>query len=501
MNIFELVVHFVDFSVALNMRLVRKSWTFKNYHYLKHITFTSVKIEEYVQAFVTQQLTLHPLSVNFFIKDMISCDNFSGILWSNIKSLKLQQKDRVSSINRKCYSQTVKQIFKSCYKNNVPVHHIQKMIDSPEFKNLHYLNLNGIKIPSIKGLEKCVNLQILKLRKTEIFNLGPISNLTSLHTLDVSTTFVEDIPQLYATKVNFSNTGVTDLSHLTNIIHLNVSYCNRININQLAKLTQLETLIFNCFYIEDASFLKQMTRLSTLELDGSRIKDFDVGEDLKSLIPFDKMCTQSTCINLSPHSHIHSLRLSNNSISNFHALRFIRHLNLSGTHITDASLFGDVYELKLDYCSRLINISRLSNVHFLSLSFCPIKDITPLSVRECKYENCSYRISQKLHTHISYLNLNWTAVSDVNCLSGVQYLQLMGTMVTDVSALSEVKRLNLSRTHISDISPLTKVEVLDISYTKVKDISHLKSVKFLDVGCSEVKDVSGLNAKILNFSK
>ena len=85
-------------------------------------------------------------------------------------------------------------------------------------------------------------------------------------------------------------------------------------------------------------------------------------------------------------------------------------------------------------------------------------------------------------THLSSLNLAYTAVSDISSLSALTQLtslELHHTAVSDVSALAnltQLKTLNLSSTAVSDISALanlTQLETLDLGGTAVSDVSPL----------------------------
>ncbi|KPL50876.1 hypothetical protein ABB55_00405 [Prosthecomicrobium hirschii] len=150
----------------------------------------------------------------------------------------------------------------------------------------------------------------------------------------------------------------------------------------------------------------------------------------------------------------------------------IRHLNLSGTGVTDLS-----------------PLSGLTALQRLDLRSTGVTDVSPLSGL----------------TTLEVLRLGNTHVTDVSPLSGLRALgtlSLFGTGVTDVSPLSSLtalEELNLSNTNVTDLSPLTGLTALaefhlfNSRVTDLSPLSGLTALVSLHLSNSSVADVSPLS--------
>ena len=132
-------------------------------------------------------------------------------------------------------------------------------------------------------------------------------------------------------------------------------------------------------------------------------------------------------------------------------------------------------------CKEIIDVSALTNVHTLNLSWCAwITDVSALkNVHTLYLSYCTGIIDVSALTNVHTLDLRWcTEVTDVSALTNVHTLCLNEcTGITDVSALGQgalaqscssrwelarnVHTLNLERcTEVTDTSMLTNVKKL-----------------------------------------
>ena len=245
----------------------------------------------------------------------------------------------------------------------------------------------------------------------------------------------------------------------------------------------------NSNHISDLAPLANLTKLTTLDLDGN--------------FAFSDM---SPLANL---NNLRTLRLSNNfikDISPLSGLTNLRHLNLGGTTISEVSLLSgltNLTELVLDnnLISDISPLSGLTNLRYLSLTETGISDISPLSNL----------------TNLEILNLGHNAISDISALAGLTNLTglgLRGNVISDVSALSNLTNLTslqLDLNIISDITPLAnliKLTSLELYYNTISDVSALAgltSLTFLQLAENTITDISSLagmtHLKTLGLSK
>ena len=120
-------------------------------------------------------------------------------------------------------------------------------------------------------------------------------------------------------------------------------------------------------------------------------------------------------------------------------------------YLRDSAFRSRVYHHNLSLCLNAVsnpNISVLSNIHTLDLSWCTgITDVSALS---------------KVHT----LDLSWcNSITDVSALGNVHTLKLACCKgITDVSALGKVHTLDLTCcTGITDVSALGNIHTLNLT--------------------------------------
>jgi len=136
-------------------------------------------------------------------------------------------------------------------------------------------------ITDLTGLEFCTNLTHLQLAGNEdIMDFSPLSGLTKLIELDLSTNKMNDISILQnltnLTWLALNDNQIGDISSLQNLINLTwlgLSMNQISDISSLAGLTSLTSLGLENNQINDISILQNLTNLDWLYLKHNQIDD------------------------------------------------------------------------------------------------------------------------------------------------------------------------------------------------------------------------------------
>ena len=132
-------------------------------------------------------------------------------------------------------------------------------LTSEDMQQLKFLDVAGLGIRSLSGLEAAVNLIELRLDGNSISSIGPLADLTNLRFLSIGGADISDL------------TPLTNLTQLETLILLH----NKISdVSQLAGLTQLKRLHLGNNKISDASPIAHLTQLKWCDLRNNDISDF-----------------------------------------------------------------------------------------------------------------------------------------------------------------------------------------------------------------------------------
>ncbi|WP_052952004.1 leucine-rich repeat domain-containing protein [Paraclostridium benzoelyticum] len=141
-------------------------------------------------------------------------------------------------------------------------------ITKVQLESLLALNLTGVGINNLEGLQYCKNLSYLGLSKNEISDLSPICNLKELVTLNID-----------ENKIN----NITYLQNLTNLTYLTLSENYITNLEPLKKLTNLNYLDLSSNQIENLSPLSKLTNLVCLSLNNNRVRNLNTLNGLNNI--------------------------------------------------------------------------------------------------------------------------------------------------------------------------------------------------------------------------
>lgn len=175
------------------------------------------------------------------------------------------------------------------------------------FYNLSSIHLSYSLIQDVGPLRHLKNLVCLNLRKNfSLCDVSLLSHITNLRNLNLSYTSVGDIYYLKTLKnlekLNIRHTNVQDYSvlrylgnfkyldmkgvfacqsfrfirHLTNLLHLNLSYIRKPDLYVLDSLPHLNVLILKHVNIENIDALQKLHTLTKLNLEDNKIQNIDV---------------------------------------------------------------------------------------------------------------------------------------------------------------------------------------------------------------------------------
>ena len=274
---------------------------------------------------------------------------------------------------------------------------------------------------------------------------------------------------------NVLATDYSLLKEMGRLSLLDLSYSEIKDISFLAGLTNLTSLYLGGNRISDISFLSQLTGLAGLDLRSNGLVDISPLQKLKKLRTLDLQYNELT--NISPLQGLNRLSYLNvnwNKIADLSPLRGLSnltYLQLAGNQINDIAV-----------------LKELGGLVYLNVSNNQIKDITPL----------------RTLNDLSILVLNGNLITDISSiqeLKNVRDLDLSVNKIADISPLqsfTQLKELRLSTNQITDISPLqslTLLNVLHLSKNQITDISPLQAftqLNFLWLSDNQITDISPL---------
>lgn len=337
-----------------------------------------------------------------------------------------------------------------------------------KFVSVDSLNISGTdSLLDLNPLQALRELKFVDLSKTQITQLGPLSNVTFLESLDISET--------PASEIQF-------IKYSDRLKHLNISKTQIQDISELVNLKALETLSAVETPITSFAVVNEFQSLRKLNLEKS---GFNNTENIQAL------------------DQLEDLNLSNNYVVNFSLLSELKslvNLNLSGTNIQDLSPLSGLDKLEI------INITNtpVRNITALNGKVALVKvlaDQTELSVGAADtYIRANPEVL--LIHHVKDLETWWERLSEawksalmevnpritndqpsIELLSettGIEELNLVGMglqTLTPITRFVKLRQVDFSDNPIDDLLPLSEVGTLEELVGKnamVQDLSALK---------------------------
>lgn len=261
---------------------------------------------------------------------------------------------------------------------------------------------------------------------------------------------------------HLTNDFLIRLSNWKNIVTLFIMDSDKLYLESLSHLTDLETLfIAGNISSTDLTPLAALTNLRYIYISGKKFSDLT---PIRNLIDLYQLTLTAGHINdITPLANLKNLerlsldQLQISDLTPLAGLVKIRTLSLSRSKVND-----------LNY---LVGLTRLE---FLDISNTALNNLEPL---------CGL-------TNLKRLVMNGTKVSDLSPLAGLinmEWLVLSETPVSDLApltGLSNLKKLYLKETKVTDLEPLASLrnlELLDLTGTKVKSLAPLSRLKQIKI--------------------
>jgi len=195
-------------------------------------------------------------------------------------------------------------------------------------------------------------------------------------------------------------------------------------------------LIIRSTFLEDISFLKDLKKLTKLDLGFNRIYDISPIQNLKDLKDLNLWGNKISDISdLKRLKKITSLFLYQNQITNISAIENLiklEELGLTGNPISDVSSLKNLKNLKLLYFD--VN----------NKDFPVIKDLNKLEKIGINNSDLSDISILDKHRNLKYLNLSYNKIIDISPLQNLKNLNellLSNNQISDISALKDLKNL------------------------------------------------------------
>ena len=221
------------------------------------------------------------------------------------------------------------------------------------------------------------------------------------------------------------------------------------NLNDLSKLTYLESLTIPDTKLNSMQFLSGLVYLTELDLTGCRFSS----EDLKVIASLPLLsqlnlsnCALSTIAGLENATHLSVLNISDNAVRNLEPLT-----NLTGLR--------ELY-LQHNAVTNLNALSGLTNLEKVNLSYNSITTIVPL-------------VTCAKITELDVSNNGLTSLSGIDKLTALTYFNAIQNQLADISLIAnctELVELHLARNAITDVSALSalvNLVTLDISRNQI----------------------------------
>jgi hypothetical protein len=380
-----------------------------------------------------------------------------------------------------------------------------------KFVAVDSLNLSGkSQIKHLKPLSELRDLKFLDISHTAIEDLSPISNITFLETLNLSSTPTTAIKFIkYSDKLrdlDISNTQIEDISELVNLTNLQVFKASNTAIQSFAVLNQfknlkfldltesgfnsienikelvvLETLLLSKNYILNYSLLSKLSSLVTLDLSETNFEDLSSLSNMSKLVHLD--ITACNISDLSPVASLKSLAkiaADETKVSQEDATLFVRNHPdiLLIHHVKDLQSWWE--SLSLAWKSVLIKINPE-----LQIEKPKIEVLTQtLNLSELNLDDSGIETLMPLVRFISLTSISVSNNHKIDNLLPLQEVKTLrqftakNTSVQDASGLKEnmlLERIDLESSPISSIaalSDLPELRYLNVNSSQVKEIEY-----------------------------
>ncbi len=344
---------------------------------------------------------------------------------------------------------------------------------TPEWREVLEPKLNLGDTISPEALHQILKINEIDISKNEhITTLDPLKYMPFLHQLNFSETGVADLsPIAKMTRIEIldgAKSNVSDLSPIKNLISLRKINFEQTTVNDISPLKglkNLDSLFFSTTKVRDLSVLNLLKEFKIAYFDYSQVTDDDV---------YNLDFSEETSIVVYKTDRLRSW----------------------WGNMDDAwqNVFRDTE--KLDDRPTTEQLHKIASKKSLKVNSTSLKTLDPipefvrlesLSFADTRISSLSPVSSLK---KIKELRCPGNPISDVSPLSGLKTLEVLdldNTQVDDlkpIQSLTELQELKFSGTNVKDVSPverLTNLEVLEFAKTRVKQVNDLTGLQKLKV--------------------
>lgn len=271
--------------------------------------------------------------------------------------------------------------------------------------------------------------------------------------------FLPLMPELETLDLSGSLVSAETLGYigaLPKLNNLNLSGCGLSNILPLADASTITVLDLSDNSITDISALASFTGLTHANLTRNAVTSLDALSKLTGLQELSVAENSLTALDaLSSCKQLQILDVSNNSVTSIAPLAplgSLVELNAGGNALTDASgLAGCVSLERLDLSNNQLtsvdtvkNLSKLTKLNFSHNAVASIPDLSGASSLQQFYASYNAELANISSLaglqELNYVDVDYTAVSDIECLTACPALvqvNAFGSKVTSVKALTD----------------------------------------------------------------
>jgi outer membrane protein assembly factor BamB/Leucine-rich repeat (LRR) protein len=431
-------------------------------------------------------------------------------------------------------------------------------LTAADLAQLQELDVQGLGIISLDGMEHAVNLRSLNLLYNSLGDISPLSALTKLEKLhlgglhldipsdlsplmpliqlqslyiDAEIGSLEPLRPLQALKTLHVQTygeDLTPLAELKGLEHLSITFRGH-DLSPLTKLNRLDTLHVGGYNVRQQDFaaLAGLSRLSSLSLVTANMPKKDVLAKLQNLKRFSAVSLEegdiSGLASLAGLEELVLLQMFISDASSLSALKNLKKLELGGVAGLESIRTLEQLEVLTlhDWHGQLESLSGLENLinlRELYISAPMVTDISPLrALRQLEILYLGYDGYERSPTYVvdigplaglsklRELQIHFAddQVTDLSAISGLQNLEKVNlsleyTGVTRLPSLQElhgVKELRLTvHRHFADLSEIGALASLDTLYV----YGYTNSEDEPPAGLDKIKSLTGLRKLTLS---
>lgn len=397
---------------------------------------------------------------------------------------------------------------------------VKKIGNLTELKSLNQIEIHGSKLPTIDFLTKYRNLKNLYINigvKGDL-DLSIISKLESLEILFIknnpfknsvqipSLNKLLNLKKLLIESFNLDTLG--NLKNLNKLSELNLTSNNISNNIYLSLPTSIEKLDLRYNDFDNLELLKGLNKLNTLfigtekDLDGSLINYLTSLEKIEIYNYSDSMLSQfSNTLNLSNLNNIKeiSLNIKNNKIEELSNLTKLKKLAIYKNNITNSNelkLPLSLKELILAECKleEIDNLNHLINLVSLDINQCNLKEFPNIenlsSLETLVLSDNNFSLSIDLnYEHNKIQNINLRGLKDLKTTDFSCFPNLKNLTIIGCSNLGNFKFLR----------NLTKLEKIYITYGDITSLEGLENMYSLKELTITSKEPDKMNTSILDY--